>query len=154
MMKKIIAAAMVFTAVLLCACGNIEPEPSPTPSPSPAPDALSVLRDEIAAIANADVTEDNGALLVTLNVSGADETQACDAFFHQAEDVWNRCVKNTEYDGISFTMNVNDTDVGTFYIMVREASMVAMPPMAYDTQYADALMNAFVDSDFAYGEEW
>ena len=152
MIRKLIAAAMVFAAVLLCACSNQKPEPTPTPSPTP--DAFAALQSEIAAVADAEATEEQGALIITLHVSGADEAKAAEAFFDQAELILVNCLRDTAYEGISFTMSVDDADVGVLYVMVRDSGIVAMPPMAYDTGYAQALEDAFMDSGFAYGEEW
>lgn len=152
MIRKLIAAAMVFAAVLLCACGN-QNKPQPTPTPAPTPDALALLRGEIGAIADAEVTEEQGTLLITLHVSGADEAEAAATFFDKAELILVNCLRDTKYEGISFTMNVNDAAVGMLYIMVRESGILAMPPTAYDEGYAHALEDAFTDSGFAYGEE-
>lgn len=152
MIRKFIAAAMVFAAVLLCACGN-QNEPQPTPTPAPTPDTLALLRGEIGAIADAEVTEEQGALLITLHVSGADEAEAATTFFDQAELILVNCLRDTKYEGISFTMSVDDAAVGVMYVMVRKSGILAMPPTAYDTHYVDALESAFLDSGFDYGEE-
>lgn len=152
MSKRLFAAAIMVAVVLLSACTNTQPEPTPTPSPTP--DAFARLQNEIAAYAGAEATEESGALLVTLTISGADKAQAATAFFEQAELICVNALRDTEYTEVSFTMSVNDEDVGAFFIMLREASMVAMPPMAYDPDYAEALEDAFMSSGFAYGEEW
>ncbi len=165
MSKRIFTAAMVFAAVLLCACGDTQPEPTQTPAPpassvpAPTPTAvptpdLAQLEAKIDTMADAEVTEEGGALLITLNVVGDSEADACTAFFDQAEVIMVNFIRDTEYTGVSFMMSVNGAPVGMFYVMIRESGTVAMPPSVFDAAYTEALDSAFMASGFSYSEEW
>ena len=149
MIKRIFAAALILAAVLLCGCNNSLNFPSPTPPPSPTPETFAALREQIATYADADVSEEDGMLLVALNIDAATPKAACDQFFGQAEEIYTHCLLNAEYNGISFMLSVDGLVAGAMYLLPGEGGMTVLEPVAFNDAYADALSDAFYASAFA-----
>jgi hypothetical protein len=145
MRSRIIAAALVLAAVLLSGCGSNKPAPSPSPTTEP----FSALQSEIALYADADVSEEDGMLLVALNIDAADPQAACEQFFHQAEDIFRYCLSGSEYGGVSFMLSVDGLVAGAMYLLPGQGGMTVLEPVAFNPAYEDALIDAFYDSAFA-----
>lgn len=145
-MRKLgFAAAMIIAAFLFSGC-NAEPEPSATPSPTPTPISI---QSRIAAFADADVSEEDGQLIIGIRVEDDDIEAACIQFFNQAEDIWAHCVTGGEYAGISFSLLWSGDLIGSVFVLPDEGGMKVLTPVVFDTTYDNAFQTAFYDSAFA-----
>jgi|GEM_PF-4538545 hypothetical protein len=144
MMKRTAAAALVFAAVLLCACGG-----NPGPEATPTPTASAPIESRIAAYADADVTEEDNQLVIGIRIGEADMDEACGRFFGQAADIYTHCVSGAEYTGVSFSLLRGGRVVCSFFVLPDEGGMQVFEPAVFDEAYEEAVFAAFYDSAFA-----
>lgn len=145
MRKKLFAAVLMCTAVLICACGNkldFPDAPSATPTTVP-------IESIIAAYADAEVTEEDGQLIIGIRVAEADAAAACVQFFNQSEEIYAACISGSDYTGVSFSLLRDELVVASFFVLPSEGGMQVFEPVVFDEAYADAVIDAFYASAFA-----
>ena len=145
MMRKILAAALIFAAVLLCACNNKLDFPG---AASPTTTGVSI-ESRVKALADADVTEEDGQLIIGIRVTEQDAEAACVQFFNEAEEIYTACVSGSDYTGVSFSLLRSGRVVASFFVLPGSGGMQVFEPVAYDDAYADAVSDAFYASAFA-----
>ena len=143
MKRRILAALLCAALFALCGCSN------PGPSATPTPTATVPIESRIAQYADADVTVDEGDLIIGIRVDEADIKTACTTFFAQAEDIYIHCISGGEYTGVSFSFVHSGNIVAAFFVLPGAGGMQVFEPVVYDTDYMDAVKEAFYASDFA-----
>jgi hypothetical protein len=113
--KKILAAAMILAAVCFGACNHKLDFPG---AASPAPTTVSV-ESRVAALADADVTEEDGQLIIGIRVAEQDAAAACVQFFNEAEEIYAACVSGSDYTGVSFSLLRSGRVVASFFVLPR-----------------------------------
>jgi hypothetical protein len=146
MRKLQVVAAVIFAAFLLGGCGDAEVQPSATPEPTPTPVSI---QSRIAAYADADVSEEDGQLIVGIRVEEANIEAACETFFSQAENIYISCISGSEYTGVSFSLVHNGKVAGSIFVLPDEGGMKVYAPVVFNTDYETAFLTAFYASDFA-----
>ncbi len=139
------AAALVLSAALLCACGG---DTGPAPAPTPAMDPLAALREQVGAIADAEITEEDGALSIVILLEETDVKAACEQFFDQAAQIYTQCLSDTEYTGIGFSLSVNGKIAGVLYLIPDDGGLQMMEPVSLSEEYNETLVDAFYNSAF------